>query len=72
MDARDAFDRLERSGGGFVVPLLVFTLGMILTVVVCQFFHTLDDRIETRVRELRSHAAGDDFVGVGSIQHGDV
>jgi len=72
VDARDAFDRLERSGGGFVVPLLVFTLGMILTIVVCHCFRALDDRVETRVRELQAQAAGDDFVGVGSIQHGDV
>ncbi len=56
MDAVKSFDRLERSGGGFVVPLMLFGFGMFVTVMACLAIRRVDERIEQRIRNQPQHA----------------
>ena len=48
LNAIKAFDRFERSGGGFVVPIVLFTIGAVVTVIACLAIRQLDVRIEKR------------------------
>jgi hypothetical protein len=45
LDAVKAFDRLERTGGGFLVPLILFCLGMLITIAACLAISQLDQQI---------------------------
>ena len=62
MDASKAFDRLERSGGGTIVPLLIFCLGMVITLVACLAIRNLDKQIEDRIRQREQALRADEVV----------
>lgn len=54
LDPTKAFDRLERSGGGFVVPFLLFCIGLLITVAACLAIRQVDERIDNQNRERES------------------
>ena len=62
LDAMKAFDRLERSGGGFVVPFVLFCFGMLVTVAACLAIRDLDARIERRLRDQQEQSPQDTMV----------
>jgi hypothetical protein len=57
-----AFERLDRSGGGLVVPFLLFGIGMLITVVACLAIRELDQRIDQQLREQQEQRDADTMV----------
>ena len=51
LDPTKAFDRLERSGGGFIVPFILFCIGLLITVAACLAIRQVDERIDKQNRE---------------------
>ena len=51
--SQDPFEQFERSRGGMLIPVVVFAIGAVLTLVAIDLLHGVRVREEAELRELQ-------------------